>query len=150
MIFRQTSELTPGEARTRQRQRRYVGYVAFASVIGGIAGFFTGFLDQGDGNLLAGDFEQLKLAPWLALVIAAAMLVGFLVLPLYGFRLVDDYKREQSYIGYSGGFLGVMAGFPVWIALHAGDFVPPPHAFGLFAIGFGAMCVAYLYARWRL
>ena len=96
MIFRQTSELTPGEARTRQRQRRYVGYVAFASVIGGIAGFFTGFLDQGDGNLLAGDFEQLKLAPWLALVIAAAMLVGFLVLPLYGFRLVDDYKREQS------------------------------------------------------
>ena len=43
-----------------------------------------------------------------------------------------------------------MAGFPVWIALHAGDFVPPPHAFGLFAIGFGAMCVAYLYARWRL
>jgi hypothetical protein len=141
MILGKTSDLSPGEARTWQRQRRYVGYVAFAAVIGGIAGFFTGFLDQGDGNLLAGDFEQLKLAPWLALVIAAAMLAGFLILPLYGFRLVDDYKREHSYIGYSGGFLGVMAGFPVWTA---------PHAFGLFAIGFVAMAVSYAYARWRL
>lgn len=150
MIFRPTSELTPGEARNRQRQRRYVGYVAFASVIGGIAGFFTGFFDQGEGNLLAGDFEQLKLEPSLALVIAAAMFAGFLVLPLYGFRFVDDYKREHSYIGYSGGFLAVMAGFPVWTALYAGGFVPPPHAFGLFAIGFAAMGASYLYARWRL
>jgi len=150
MIFRPIAPRTPGEARARQRERRYILYVAFASVIGSIAGFFTGFLDQGEGNLLAGDFEQLKLAPWLALVIAAAMLAGFLVLPLYGFRLVDDYKREHSYIGYSGGFLGVMSGFPVWTALHAGGFVPPPHAFGLFAIGFAAMGAAYLYARWRL
>lgn len=150
MIWKTKGELTPGEARNRERQRRYVSFVAAASIIGGIAGFFTGFLDQGDGNLMSGDFEQLKLAPWLALAIAAVMFACFLVLPLYGFRLVDDYKREHSYIGYAGGFLSVMAGFPVWLALHAGGFVPPPHAFGIFAIGFVSMCVAYLYARWRM
>jgi hypothetical protein len=150
MILRQSSELTPGEARTRQRQRRYVGYMAVAALLGGVTGFFTGFFDQGSGNLLAGDFNELKLAPGLAILLSGLLLAGFLVLPLWGFRLIDDYKREHSYIGYTGGFFAVMSGFPVWATLHAGGFVPPPHAFGVFAIGFVAMTLAYLYARWRL
>lgn len=150
MILRRSSELTPGEARTRQRQRRYISYMVVAALLGGLTGFFTGFFDQGSGNLLAGDFDQLKLAPGLAIVLSGLLLVGFLILPLWGFRLIDDYKRERSYISYSGGFLAVMSGFPVWATLHAGGFVPPPHAFEVFAIGFVAMGVAYHYARWRM
>jgi hypothetical protein len=150
MILGSKPQLGPGESNSEKRRLRYMGYIAFCGIVGGIGGFATGFFDQGDGSLLTGDWELLRLPPALALVIAALMLAGFLVLPLYGFRLVDDYQREQSLVGYTGGFLGVMAGFPVWAALHAGAFVPAPNAFGIFAIGFVSMSVSYLYARWRL
>lgn len=151
MIFRQTTDdLSPGEARTRQRQRRQTIYVAFGAIIGGIAGFSVAFLDQGSGNLFAGDWEQLKLPPVAAILIAIGLLGGFLGLPLYGFGMIDDYKREQNLIAFTGGCLSVISGFPVWAALHAGGFVPPPHAFGIFAIAYVSMGVSFLYARWRL
>lgn len=150
MIWTPKEHLGPGEARTMTRRRRYFAYVVFCGLVGGIAGFATGFFDQGDGNLLAGDWELLRLPPMLALLIAALLLAGFLALPIISFRMVDDYQREQGLVGYSGGFLSVMTAFPTWAALHAGGFVPPPHAFGLFAIGFVSMGLSYLYARWRL
>ncbi len=150
MIWNAKPNLGPGEVRSMTRRRRYFAYVVFCGLVGGIAGFATGFFDQGDGNLLAGDWELLRLPPMQALLIAALMLAGFLALPIISFRMVDDYQREQGLIGYSGGFLSVMGAFPTWAALHAGGFVPAPHAFGLFAIGFVSMGVSYLYARWRL
>ena len=150
MILGKTSDLSPGEARTRQRDRRQMLFLAFGGLVGGLVGFATGFFDQGDGNLFAGDWEQLKLPPWLAIVVAVMLLGGFLALPLYGFRLIDDYKREQNFIGFTGGCLAVISGFPVWAALHAGGFVPPPHAFGVFAIAYVGMLGSFLYARWRL
>ncbi len=141
--------LGPGEVRSLTRRRRYFAYLAFCGLVGFVAGFGTGFFDQGDGNLLAGDWERLRLPPMMALGIAALLLAGFLGLPIFSFRLVDDYQREQGLIGYAGGFLAMMAAFPTWAALHAGGFVPAPHAFGLFAVGFVSMGVSYLYARWR-
>lgn len=150
MIRKAKSSLGPGEARSITRRRRYVAFIAFGGLVGGIAGFATSFFDQGDGNLLAGDWDSLRLPPMLALLIAGLLLAGFLALPIYSFRLVDDYQREHGLIGYAGGFLAVMAAFPIWATLHGGGFVPQPHAFGLFAVGFVAMGVSYLYARWRL
>lgn len=150
MIFGNKAPLGPGEAQTAKRRRRYIGFLVFCGFVGGIAGFATGFFDQGDGNLLAGELELLRLPPALAILIAVLLLAGFLALPVYSFRLVDDYQREHGLIGYAGGFLGVMSGFPVWASLHAGGFLPAPHAFGLFAIGFVSMGLSYLYARWRL
>ncbi|KPQ28471.1 MAG: hypothetical protein HLUCCX21_04595 [Porphyrobacter sp. HL-46] len=150
MIFGRKTPLGPGEAHSIKRHNRYIAYLAFCGIVGGMAGFATGFFDQGDGNLLAGDWELLRLPPGLALVIAGLLLAGFLAFPIYSFRLVDDYQREHGLIGYSGGFLGMMSGFPTWAALYGGGFVPAPHAFGIFAIGFVSMCLSYLYARWRL
>lgn len=140
----------PGEARTRQRNRTQMLYIGLAAAIGGIIGFATGFFDQGDGNLFGGDWEDLKLPPLLALVLAALLVGAFLVLPLYGFRMIDDYKREQNFIAFTGGCISVLAGFPVWAVLHAGGFVPPPHAFGIFAIAYVSMFASFIYARWRL
>lgn len=140
----------PGEARTRQRQRRQVLFIGLAGVIGGVIGGATGFFDQGDGNLFAGGWENLKLPPVLALGLAVMLIAAFVGLPLWGFRMVDDYKREQNFIGFTGGCLSVLAGYPVWAVLYAGGFVPPPHAFGIFVIAYVSMIVAFLYARWRL
>lgn len=142
--------LGPGEARTRERRRTQMRYLGLAMAIGGTIGLFTGLFDQGDGNLFGGDWEQLKLPPVLAAGLAVMLVGGFLALPLYGFRMIDDYKREHNLIGFTGGCLAVLTGFPVWAVLHAGGFLPPPHAFGIYAIAFVSMTAAFLYARWRL
>lgn len=145
-----SGELGPGEARTRQRVRRQRLYLGLAALVGGAIGFATGFFDEGSGNIFSGDWEAMKLPPALALVLAGLLLGGFLVLPLSGFRMIDDYKREQNYVAFTGGCVSVLAGYPVWAVLHAGGFVPPPHAFGIFAIAYVAMALSFLYARWRM
>ena len=142
--------LGPGEQRTRRRQRNQTIYLAIGGVIGGVIGAAAGFFDQGNGNLFAGNWQALKLPPALALGLVVLLLAGFIGLPLYGFARIDDYKREHNLIGFTGGCLAVIAGFPVWAVLHAGGFVPPPHAFGIFAIAYVAMIVSFFYARWRL
>ena len=144
-----TKELGPGEAATRKRRINQALYIAFAGVLGGVIGFTTGFFDQGDGSLFNGDWEQLKLAPGIAIALAIGLGAAFLVLPLYGFRKIDELKREINYISFTGGCLAVLAGFPIWAALYAGGFTPAPPAFGVYMIGFVSMAVSYLYAHFR-
>lgn len=140
----------PGEARTRKRQINQIIYIGFAAVLGGVIGFSTGFFDQGDGSLFTGDWEQLSLDPTIALSLAAALLFAFLILPLWGFRMIDELKREHNYIAFTAGCLSALSGFPVWAMLYAGGFAPPPHAFGLFAIVFFSMIFGYVIARFRV
>lgn len=151
MIWRKpTDELSPGEARTRQRQRRHLIYIGCAGVVGGLIGLTTGLADGGTGNLFAGDWESLALPPAVAILLAALLAFGFVLLPLSGFRLIDDYKREQNLIAFTGGCVAVLAGFPIWAVLHAGGLVAAPHPFGIWMIGFFSMFLSYLYAWWRL
>lgn len=143
-------DLGPGEVRTRQRIRTQTLYIGLAAAVGGVIGLATGFFDEGNGSLFAGDWQDLKLPPLLAIGVAVLLVTGFLAMPLYGFRMIDDYKREQNLVAFTGGCLSVISGFPIWAVLHAGGFLPPPHAFGVFAIAFVSMFVSFLYARWRL
>jgi len=137
----------PGEARTRQRQRRQIVFVSIAALLGGAIGFTTAFFDKGDGSLFTGDWDALSLDPAVAVILAVALFVGFMVLPLYGFTRVDEIKREDNLIAFTGGCIAVITGFPVWAVLYAGGFVPAPHGFGVFAIAFVAMMVSYPIAR---
>lgn len=150
MIGTPKEKLGPGEVRTRQRQRRYIAYAAACAGLGAVTGYLASFFDRGESNLLAGEWNALALDPGVALFLAALLLIGFLALPLWGFRLIDELKREHNLVAYAGSGLAVMAAFPVWAALHAGGFVPAPHAPGLWLIGFAAMVLSYLHARWRL
>ena len=150
MIGKTKAPLGPGEQRTRQRRRTQLIYLGAAVIAGGAIGMVTGFFDQGDGNIFGGDWDNLKLPPVVAIATAIGLLAAFVGLPLYGFRMIDDYKREQNFIGFTGGCVSVIAGYPVWAALHAGGFTPPPHAFGIFVVAYAAMILSYLYARWRL
>jgi len=145
-----TDELKPGhgEAQTKKRIRKQVIYLGFAGVIGGIIGFSTSFFDEGNGNLFQGDWDQLSLDPTLAIVLSALLVFGFLLLPLWGFRMIDELKREYNYIAFTAGSLAVLTAFPLWAMLYAGGFAPPPHAFGIWAVGFFSMMVGYFYARY--
>ena len=139
--------LGPGEKRTRERQRRQIIFILIAAILGGAIGFLTGFFDRGDGSLFNGDWEELSLDPTVAVIVAIALVIGFTVLPLYGFTQVDEIKREYNLIAFTGGCIAVITGFPVWAVLYAGGFVPAPHAFGVFAIAFVAMALCYPIAR---
>jgi len=139
----------PGEARTRQRQRRYHQYIGFAALVGGVIGFMTAVFDRGDGNLLSNEWDKLALNPGLAILLAGLLLFGFALLPLYGFRIMDEVKREHNFIGFTGGCTAVTAGFPMWAVLHAGGIGAAPHPFGVWLLGFAGMTIAYLYAKWR-
>jgi hypothetical protein len=150
MIWRKTKEeLTPGEARTRQRQRKQVLYIAFAGAVGGVIGLTTAAFDRGEGNLFSGDWDKLTLHPAVAILLALLLLFGFALLPLSGFRMIDDYKREHNLIAFTGGCVAVLAGFPMWAVLHAGGLGAAPTPFGVWLLGFGGMTIAYLYAWWR-
>jgi hypothetical protein len=140
----------PGEARTRQRQRRYFRYLGFAVMIGAVIGAITGVFDRGDGSLFSSDWDKLALHPAIAIVLAAMLLFGFALLPLYGFRTIDEFKREHNLIGFTGGCTAVLAGFPMWAVLHAGGMGSAPDPFGIWMLAFVGMFASYLYARWRL
>lgn len=149
MIWTNKAELGAGEARTRQRQRRYVLYLGFAGLVGGIIGFLVAVFDLGDGNLFSGDWDKLALDPAIAILLAVMLLFGFALLPLYGFRSIDELKREQSLIGFTGGCIAVLAGFPMWAVLHAGGHGAAPHPFGIWLLAFFGMLGSYLFARSR-
>ncbi len=89
------SRLSPGEARTRQRQRRQIIYIGIAAFLGAVIGGTTGIFDQGDGNLFAGNWGDLSLPPGVAIALTMALVLSFFALPLYGFTQIDDYKREM-------------------------------------------------------
>lgn len=151
MIWKpKTDAAGPGEERTRQRIRKQTLYIGFAGIIGGVIGFVIALSDLGDGNLLSGDWDKLTLPPAVAIVLVAMLLFGFGLLPLSGFRMIDDYKREHNFIAFTGGFVAVLAGFPMWAVLHAGGIGSAPDPFGIWLLGFGGMTVAYLYAWWKL
>lgn len=137
----------PGEARNRKRLLRQALYFAGAIVIGILIGFGTGFSDDGEGDLFGGGWAELSIDPSLAVILAIGLFIGFFLLPLWGFRLIDDFKREHNYIGFTAGSLCVGAGFPIWAMLHAGGFVRQPDAFDIWIIGFAGMSLGYLYAR---
>jgi hypothetical protein len=154
MIDRPTSSteprpIGPGEARTRQRRRRQAVYLGVAMIVGAVTGLATGLFDKGGGDLFAGGAEQLALDPPAALGIAALLLFGLMLLPLYGFRTIDELKREQNLVAFTGGCIAVFSGFPVWAVLHAGGWGAAPHPFGVWAMGFVGMSVSWLYAWWR-
>ncbi len=133
----------PGEARTRQRQRRQLLYLLVAVLLGLAIGAATGWFDRGDGNLFAGDWEDLALPPWVAILLVLGLAFGFIALPVWGFTQIDDFKREHNFIAFTGGSIAVIAGFPIWAVLHAGSFVAAPEAYGVWLLGFGGMCATY-------
>lgn len=139
----------PGEARTHERNRRQIKVFAAALILGCAIGAITAVFDTGDGNLFRGDWEDLSLPPAAAIAAVVVILAALFALPIYGFTQIDDYQREHNYIAFTGGMIAVLVGFPVWAVLYAGGFTPPPHAFGIFMIGFFSMFVAYAFAWWR-
>ncbi len=118
-MISQKPQLGPGEARTRQRQRRQMLYIGFAGIVGGIIGFMTGFFDQGDGSLFSNEWDKLSLDPAVAIVTALLLLFGFALLPLYGFRSMTSSSASRTLSASPAGVSRCSPGFRCGV-LHAG------------------------------
>jgi hypothetical protein len=105
------NELSPGEARTRQRRRRQALTLFFAGVLGGTIGFLVSFSDQGEGSLFAGDWEKLAYDPAVAIALAVALVLASIAFPLWCFTLIDEVQRERNLVGYAGGGMVVIGVF---------------------------------------
>ena len=133
----------PGEARTRARQRRKWAFMIFAAMLGAAIGAFMSGVESGEGDFFTGDIESLTMPVWASLAMAAAFFVAFAVLPIWGFRQIDDYHERQNLIGYAGGCIAAVAGYPIWAVLAVGGLAPFPTAFGVFAIAFAATMLTF-------
>ena len=142
-------ETNPGEARTRARRNRRIAYLAFAGVIGGALGAILSSVEGGEGHFFSGNIEDLTLPVWAAIALAAAFLFAFVALPLWGFTQIDDYQTRQNLIGYAGGCIAAIGGYPAWAMLAMGGLVPFPSAFGIFAIAFIGMMLTFLAVKLR-
>ena len=139
----------PGEARNRARQRRKWAFLIFAGLVGAVIGALLSGLENGEGNFLVGQIETLTMPAWAAIAMAAAFFFAFAVLPVWGFTQIDDYQMRQNLIGYAGGCIGAIAGYPVWAVLAMGGLVPHPTAFGIFVIAFTVTILTFLVAKLR-
>ena len=143
------TELSPGEAKTRQRRRRTIFYMAFSLILGMAIGLLLALTEEGEGSFFSSDFADLSLEPWIALAFAATFFLTFIVMPLWAFTQIDELLREQNLIGMAGGFIAVMSGYPIWVMLYAGGFAPYPHALGVFLMAYGGVVVSFLYVKLR-
>lgn len=146
-----TTELSPGEARTRKRQRRELIRLANAALMGVAVGFLVAFADRGDGNLFTGGWDKLVLHPAMAIGLAIAMIIGLIIWPIWAIRESDELVRERNYIAYAGGGIAVTGIVPAWALLHGGGLVPAPSAPGVWAMCFvvtmGTLAFAWLRDR---
>ena len=139
----------PGEARTRARRNRKIAYLVFTGALGAVLGATLSGLEGGEGYFWSGDIENLHLPVWGAIVLAIAFLLALVALPLWGFTQIDDYQARQNLIGYAGGCIAAVAGYPVWAVLAMGGLLPFPTAFGIFAIAFGATMLTFPFVKLR-
>lgn len=144
-----SNDLSPGEARTRKRQRREMITYTIAALVGGVIGFLVAVADKGEGDLFSGDWDKLVLDPVIAVILAIAVVVGVIIMPAWSFTVSDELVRERNYIGYTGGGMAVMGLVPAWALLHAGGLVSAPTAPGAWAIGFFVTMATFAVAWFR-
>lgn len=138
----------PGEKKSRARRRRYVAYMVLAAIVGGTLG---AILNIGEGtatDLFVGDGPR-SLDPLVAIPATALILFGFLALPVWGFTQIDELLRVQNFIGFTGGALAVLSGYPAWVVLSAAGMLSPPTAFGVFALALVGMMATFAVVKLR-
>lgn len=141
-------ELGPGEranlARRRYKQRFYIALFVFGGLVGGLVGGLSQSRDKG----LAG-LDTLSLPPVAAIMLASAMVIGLVAIPIYMFGKVDELAVRRNLRGMAAGWLAVIGGYPAWYLLAAGGLAPAPNALGLFMLAYGVTLVTFIILKMR-
>lgn len=139
----------PGERALLARRRYKWRVLAAMLVFGMLVGLTMGLLDQNRNPPGLGGLATLTLPPLAAIALAAAMLLGMVVVPIYMFSKVDELAVRRNLRAMAAGWLSVMGGFPAWFLLAAGGLAPAPTAIGLFLLAYGVTLVTFTILKWR-
>ena len=132
-MTRGSKTAVPGERKTRSRQRRYILYMLLAACVGAALGWLLNTGDSLASDVFA-DAQARSLSQPLAFAAIALLIGGFFVLPLWGFKHIDELQKEQNFIAFTGGAMAVLAGYPIWAVLTAASLIPAPTAFSVFML----------------
>ncbi|MFM9828000.1 MAG: hypothetical protein ACKVOB_04530 [Sphingomonas sp.] len=142
-------KMGPGELAALKRQRFMRWFIfgtgAFGAVLGGVIGGFVGKA----GLPFLFDVKLLSLPPALSMLLAIGFVIGFIVLPIYAFRAVDEMKAQRNLRGMSSACLAVLGGYPAWQMLAAGGYLPQPTGLGVFAPCYFALLVVLVVLKYR-
>lgn len=143
-------KLGPGERATLARQRYQRNFLMVGALLGAVIGGILGGASPGAGSAFAALAKgQLTLSPLTAILLALALVAGLVVLPIYGFRTIDEVKVRRSLWSMAAAWFVVIAGYPVWAVLAAGGLLPQPSAVALFIAAYGATMIAFVVLRLR-
>ena len=122
-----------------QRRRRYwtlMGLALLASVVIGLT-----------GRVLGG--PEGPISPALAIGLAA----GLLVLGVGGnwiyFRHIDELEVASNLVGGFWGFYAFIMGWPLWLILWRGGFLPEPDTMTIYFITAGVALLGFCWKRFR-
>ena len=87
-MTRTTDNGHSGEARLRRRRRRFLSWMALATIGFAVLGAVSGYLYAASEGGAA--------APWIVFPLALAAIVGLIVFTLAYFRRVDEVDRQDN------------------------------------------------------
>lgn len=135
-----------GERLHSQRRKQFWKILGGLAVIGGIAGFITGFI-AGHSNV-----TQMVMPDWV-LSVAAATVVLTAIGAAYGsyrfFVSVDEVEVADNLWGSLIGFYAYALTFPTWWLLAELGKAPEPDQWAIFAIAMLTATAAYFFRKWQ-
>ncbi|WP_394269521.1 hypothetical protein [Qipengyuania sp.] len=107
-----------GEARLRQKRRRFIGWVAAMGAGFAILGFATGYSQAAaEGGRLPG---------WIIIPLIAAAVIGLVLFSASYFRRIDEVDLQDNLWSSLIGLYYYLAAFPAWHLLHMAGYVAEP------------------------
>ncbi len=137
-------ELGPGERATLARQRFQRNFLIGCMLFGGVIGGALAVGTEYSGGLIEGlSRGAIVLPPVVAIMLAIALLIGLVAVPVYSFRTINEVKVKRNLWSMAAGWFVVIGGYPVWAMLAAGGLVAQPNALILFAATYAVTMIAY-------
>lgn len=133
-----------GERLHEKRRQRFWAILGVLALIGGAAGFSTGFV----AGLTS---EQDGQVPPAILQVVGIGIILFTAAAAYGswrfFKNVDEVEVADNLWGSLIGFYAYAIMFPAWWALSKIWFIPPPDQWVLYGTALCAATAAYIYRK---
>ncbi len=138
-----------GVRKVKKQNRKYILMLGVALCFSGLIGYLMGFVEEGSGNIITGDVENISMAPGIAIALAAAIFIGLVGYPLYTLRHVDELERAINVDATAIAGLIALGLYPVWQILAIGGLVPHPSAYAMFLITMAGGFTSYIWLKFR-
>lgn len=144
--FRSARSMVRAAGKPTTRERRNYVVLIICGAVGGIVGIA---LTLGGGSPLDA-FSNAPIPAWLAIVLAAPILVLLPAISLYWHRHAIDEQEEAAYkLGALLGIYTYFIGAPAWWLLWRGGLLPAPDGVLIYMATITVTGVTWIWAKYR-